>query len=169
MAGGQAAVRFTRYPKPESFEVTPRTRRGEQEFSDTQESDGGASEIGANPKPPDGRSHTKQQRRQLREKSVSTFRLRSDVSAHPAPRFMFRASMRSKDSLSRQLWKARAIRHRGECRRTGPYRNGNAGALRWVERAEGQLRFRRSDQTLGPSGRNRRCHPFCRIRQGFVH
>jgi NAD(P)-dependent dehydrogenase (short-subunit alcohol dehydrogenase family) len=37
----------------------------------------------------------------------STFHLRSDVSAPLAPRFMLPASMRSKDSLNRQLWKGR--------------------------------------------------------------
>jgi len=36
------------------------------------------------------------------------------------------------------------------CRCSGPDRNGNARPLRGVERAEGQLRFRRSAQTLGP-------------------
>src|ERR1700730_14826910 len=40
------------------------------------------------------------------------------------------------------------------CRRSGPDRNGNARPLRGVERAEGQLRFRRSAQTLGPPGRD---------------
>src|ERR1700719_2002012 len=51
----------------------------------------------------------------------------------------------------------------------GPDRNGNARPLRGVERAEGQLRFRRSAQTLGPPGRDRRSYSFYRLRQSFIH